>query len=103
MRVKAGYTHYPIPCAMCHEPKMGRVYTIDQFSLPDPMSDGWIATGSPTICESCRGDFTHADFELDAPDMERIARQRDEEDALEPEGGKLLNEPGKHMTFKGKG
>ena len=82
-RVKAGYlSGYPIRCSMCHEMKdAGRVYDIDRISIPDPMSDTFTATGSVTICEACREDFHRADLELDAPEMERRARERAEDES----------------------
>jgi hypothetical protein len=84
MHIKAGYLNgYPIRCSVCLETKeAGRVYDIDDVTIFDAYGAP-SAHGPVSICEDCRKDFHYADMELDAPDMERRARQRDEEDADE--------------------
>jgi hypothetical protein len=107
MRIKAGYANgYPFRCCICYEMKeAGRVYDIDRVGIPDPMSDGFKAEGTVTICESCRKEFTSADLELDADNMYEwsMNEERHRQEQTEPDQGAIFNEPHKHWTFPVRG
>lgn len=102
VKVKAGYLNGTvIRCSMCLKTKdAGRVYDFE-VALMDPLTGYTVASrGVATICESCRTDFHYADMELDAPEMERQARERDAEEACSPEYDDLPHrEPNRHWTF----
>lgn len=94
VKVKAGYLNgTTIRCSMCLETKdAGRVYDFE-IALMDPLTGSTVASrGVASICESCRKDFHYADLELEAPEMERQARQREEEEALDMESPRLVSE-----------
>lgn len=93
IKVKAYYITEPIRCSMCFEWKhAGRGYDAE-IALMDPLTGETMSSrGVASICESCRKDFHYADMELDAPEMERRAQERDAEEALEMESPRLVSE-----------
>jgi hypothetical protein len=91
-----------VRCSSCQRyVTRGRVYDL-HVTLWDETGETARTHGAITLCGACRSDFDGADFELDAPGMERRAEIEDLRREIEIELDDFLGSPkegNQHLTF----